>query len=164
MPTGDWTATTSQMWKSHLVSRWEPSPLFTSLQLTYLKSIRLCELSTSDDIWFTIIIDRIWPEWVCCLLKVKYNRNTLFFQQQRPENVLPETSKLDKKNVVPAQEQMNALKDSRAARQTSFCPSPPFIERMRCKTVESHSELDNSHLTSLTSANVCDMFHGGSNG
>ncbi|XP_037627909.1 synaptonemal complex protein 2 isoform X8 [Sebastes umbrosus] len=49
-------------------------------------------------------------------------------KQQRPENVLPETSKLNKKN---AQEQMNGLKDSWAARQTSFCPSPPFIERMR---------------------------------
>ncbi|XP_074501267.1 synaptonemal complex protein 2 [Sebastes fasciatus] len=49
-------------------------------------------------------------------------------KQQRPENVLPETSKLNKKN---AQEQMNGLKDSWAARQTSFCPSPPFIEKMR---------------------------------
>lgn len=62
------------------------------------------------------------------------------FQQQRPENVLPETSrKLNKKNVVPAQEQMNGLKDSWAACQTSFCLSPPLIERMRCKTVQSHS-------------------------
>ncbi|XP_070767245.1 synaptonemal complex protein 2 [Enoplosus armatus] len=52
-------------------------------------------------------------------------------KQQRPENVLPETSKLNKKNVIPAEEQMNALKDSWDARQTSFCPSPPFIERMR---------------------------------
>nr|XP_033486036.1 synaptonemal complex protein 2-like [Epinephelus lanceolatus] len=53
-------------------------------------------------------------------------------KQQRPENVLPETSrKLSKKHVVPAREQMNGLKDSWAARQTSFCPSPPLIERMR---------------------------------
>ncbi|XP_049921300.1 synaptonemal complex protein 2-like [Epinephelus moara] len=53
-------------------------------------------------------------------------------KQQRPENVLPETSrKLSKKHVVPAREQMNGLKDSRATRQTSFCPSPPLIERMR---------------------------------
>ncbi|XP_035863721.1 synaptonemal complex protein 2 isoform X7 [Sander lucioperca] len=53
-------------------------------------------------------------------------------KQQRPENVLPETSrKLNKKNVVPAQEQMNGLKDSWAACQTSFCLSPPLIERMR---------------------------------
>ncbi|XP_034732402.1 synaptonemal complex protein 2 isoform X2 [Etheostoma cragini] len=53
-------------------------------------------------------------------------------KQQRPENVLPETSrKLNKKNVVPAQEQMNGLKDSWAARHTSFCSSPPLIERMR---------------------------------
>ncbi|XP_032375632.1 synaptonemal complex protein 2 isoform X3 [Etheostoma spectabile] len=52
--------------------------------------------------------------------------------KRRPENVLPETSrKLNKKNVVPAQEQMNGLKYSWAARQTSFCPSPPLIERMR---------------------------------
>lgn len=86
------------------------------------------------------------------------------FPQQRPENVLQQSLKLNKKNV---QEQMNALKDSWAARQTSFCLSPPFIERMRCKTVERlspTSELDNSHLTYLTSANVCYMFHGGSNG
>ncbi|XP_029292237.1 synaptonemal complex protein 2 isoform X3 [Cottoperca gobio] len=53
------------------------------------------------------------------------------YKQQRSENVLLETSKFNKKNVVPAQEQMNGLKDSWAARQTSFCPSPPFIERMR---------------------------------
>ncbi|XP_035513508.1 synaptonemal complex protein 2-like [Morone saxatilis] len=51
--------------------------------------------------------------------------------KQRPENVLPETLKLNKRNVAPAQDQMNALKDSLAVRQTSFCPSPPFIERMR---------------------------------
>uniref|UniRef100_A0A4W6C0X2 Synaptonemal complex protein 2 n=1 Tax=Lates calcarifer TaxID=8187 RepID=A0A4W6C0X2_LATCA len=48
--------------------------------------------------------------------------------KQRPENVLQQSLKLNKKNV---QEQMNALKDSWAARQTSFCLSPPFIERMR---------------------------------
>ncbi|XP_039657476.1 synaptonemal complex protein 2 isoform X4 [Perca fluviatilis] len=53
-------------------------------------------------------------------------------KQQRPENVLPETSrKLNKKNVVPAQEQMNGMKESWAARQTSLCPPPPLIERMR---------------------------------
>ncbi|XP_040915914.1 synaptonemal complex protein 2-like [Toxotes jaculatrix] len=52
-------------------------------------------------------------------------------KKQRPANVPQETSKLNKKNVVPVQEQMNALKDSWAARQTSFCLSPPFIERMR---------------------------------
>uniref|UniRef100_A0AAQ5XNA1 Uncharacterized protein n=1 Tax=Amphiprion ocellaris TaxID=80972 RepID=A0AAQ5XNA1_AMPOC len=49
----------------------------------------------------------------------------------RPENVLQETSKLNKKNVIPAEEQMSAMKDSWAACQTSFCPSPPFIEKMR---------------------------------
>ncbi|KAK9515487.1 hypothetical protein VZT92_026131 [Zoarces viviparus] len=52
-------------------------------------------------------------------------------KQQRPENVLSETWKLNKKNVVPAQEQMSGLKDSWTARQTAFCPSPPLIERMR---------------------------------
>ncbi|XP_008273995.1 synaptonemal complex protein 2 [Stegastes partitus] len=50
---------------------------------------------------------------------------------KRPENVLQETSKLNKKNVISAQEQMSALKDSWAACQTSFCPSPPSIEKMR---------------------------------
>lgn len=97
--------------------------------------------------------------------RIGFNRNTVF-QQQRPENVLPETSKFNKKNVAPAQEQMNALKDSWAGRQTSFCPSPPFIERMRCKTEESHSptsELDNSHLNHFTKANVFYMFHVRSN-
>ncbi|XP_075950789.1 synaptonemal complex protein 2 [Anarhichas minor] len=52
-------------------------------------------------------------------------------RQQRPENVLSETWKLNKKNVVPAQEQMSGLKESWTARQTVFCPSPPLIERMR---------------------------------
>ncbi|XP_022597535.1 synaptonemal complex protein 2 [Seriola dumerili] len=52
-------------------------------------------------------------------------------KQQRPENVLQETSKLHKKNVIPVLEEMNALKDSWAARQTSFSPSPPFVEKMR---------------------------------
>ncbi|XP_030588703.1 synaptonemal complex protein 2 isoform X3 [Archocentrus centrarchus] len=47
---------------------------------------------------------------------------------KRPENVLQETSKLNKKN---AQEQKSSLRDSWAACQTSFCPSPPFIEKMR---------------------------------
>ncbi|XP_070695015.1 synaptonemal complex protein 2 [Pempheris klunzingeri] len=51
-------------------------------------------------------------------------------KQQRPENILPETSKSNKKNVAPAQEWMNTLKDSWAAHH-SFCPSPPFIEGMR---------------------------------
>ncbi|XP_073325885.1 synaptonemal complex protein 2 [Pagrus major] len=51
--------------------------------------------------------------------------------KQRPENVVPETSKFYKRNASPAQEQMNALKDSWAARQTSFQPCPPSIERMR---------------------------------
>ncbi|XP_075331608.1 uncharacterized protein sycp2 [Odontesthes bonariensis] len=49
----------------------------------------------------------------------------------RPGNVLQETSKLNKENMVPAQEQTGALKNSLAACQSSFCPSPPFIEKMR---------------------------------
>ncbi|XP_038579496.1 synaptonemal complex protein 2 isoform X5 [Micropterus salmoides] len=52
-------------------------------------------------------------------------------KRQRPEKVVPETSRLNKKNDVPAQEHTATLKDSWAARQTSFCPSPPSIERMR---------------------------------
>ncbi|XP_068589399.1 synaptonemal complex protein 2 isoform X3 [Cebidichthys violaceus] len=53
-------------------------------------------------------------------------------KQQRPENVLPETWKLNKKNVVPARQQMSGLKDSwTAGRQTVFSPSPPLIEMMR---------------------------------
>ncbi|XP_044207947.1 synaptonemal complex protein 2 isoform X3 [Thunnus albacares] len=52
-------------------------------------------------------------------------------KQQRPENVLQETTKLNKTNVILAQEQKNALEESWAARQASFSPSPPFIERMR---------------------------------
>ncbi|XP_027144283.1 synaptonemal complex protein 2 isoform X2 [Larimichthys crocea] len=60
------------------------------------------------------------------------NQSDLKKLKQRPANVLPETSKLNKRNVhAPVQEQMNALKDSWAARQTSLCQSPPYIERMR---------------------------------
>lgn len=51
--------------------------------------------------------------------------------KMRPQNVLQETSKMNKKNVASIQEQMSALKDSWASCQTSFCPSPPFIEKMR---------------------------------
>lgn len=60
-----------------------------------------------------------------------------FFLQQKTENVLQEM--LNKKNVIPIKEQMNAVKDSMAVNQTSFCLSPPFIERIRCKTVENNS-------------------------
>ncbi|XP_041859500.1 synaptonemal complex protein 2 [Melanotaenia boesemani] len=49
----------------------------------------------------------------------------------RAGNVLQETSKLNKKNIRPAEEQMSGLKDSLAASQTSFCQSPPSIEKMR---------------------------------
>ncbi|KAM3617871.1 uncharacterized protein V6R79_012194 [Siganus canaliculatus] len=52
-------------------------------------------------------------------------------KQQRLVNAGPETSKLKKRSVSPAQEQMNTLKGSWATRQASFCQSPPFIERMR---------------------------------
>ncbi|XP_041802431.1 synaptonemal complex protein 2 [Chelmon rostratus] len=52
-------------------------------------------------------------------------------KQQRPKNIVPETSKLNKGSVPPVQEQMNVLKDCWAARQTSFCPRPPSIEKMR---------------------------------
>ncbi|XP_063745820.1 synaptonemal complex protein 2 [Eleginops maclovinus] len=52
-------------------------------------------------------------------------------KELRPKNVLPETLKFNKKNDALAKDQMNGLKDSWAARQTSFCPSPPLIERMR---------------------------------
>lgn len=79
------------------------------------------------------------------------------FQKQRRENVLSETSKLKKKKVVPAQGQMNRLKDSLAARQIFFSPSPPLIERMRCKTVGITQQ-------SFLSLNVRYMFHTGSNG
>ncbi|XP_056279683.1 synaptonemal complex protein 2 [Pseudoliparis swirei] len=51
-------------------------------------------------------------------------------KKQRPDNVLSETRKLNKKNVVPAQEQVNRLKGPRADRQTFFNPSP-LIETMR---------------------------------
>ncbi|CAJ1085456.1 synaptonemal complex protein 2 isoform X8 [Xyrichtys novacula] len=50
---------------------------------------------------------------------------------QKPEKSLSETSKLNKKSVAPVEEQINSLKDSWAARQTSFHLPPPFIERMR---------------------------------
>ncbi|XP_026222650.1 synaptonemal complex protein 2 isoform X2 [Anabas testudineus] len=49
--------------------------------------------------------------------------------KQKTENVLQEM--LNKKNVIPIKEQMNAVKDSMAVNQTSFCLSPPFIERIR---------------------------------
>ncbi|XP_054465353.1 synaptonemal complex protein 2 [Anoplopoma fimbria] len=51
--------------------------------------------------------------------------------KQRPENDLSETWKVNKKNVVPAQEQTKGMKDSWAVRQTFACSSPPMIERMR---------------------------------
>ncbi len=79
-------------------------------------------------------------------------------QQQRPENVVPDTSKLNKRNVSPVKEQTNALKDSRASRQTSLCSHPSSMERMRCKTEDSlthTSELHNSHKTPLTSIDIC---------
>ncbi|XP_029361274.1 synaptonemal complex protein 2 [Echeneis naucrates] len=50
--------------------------------------------------------------------------------KQRPKNVCQSTLTLNK-NGDPVLEEMNALKDSFAAHQTSFCPSAPFIERMR---------------------------------
>lgn len=65
-----------------------------------------------------------------------------------------------------AKEQMNMLKDPWARCQTSPCPSPPFIERMRCKSVESLSTTsvsDDSHFIPLTLANVYQMFHDGLN-
>ncbi|XP_047465945.1 synaptonemal complex protein 2 isoform X2 [Mugil cephalus] len=51
----------------------------------------------------------------------------------RPENLPRGSSKFNKKNAITAQKQMSPLKDSWAARQASFCPSPPapFIEKMR---------------------------------
>ncbi|XP_033942241.1 synaptonemal complex protein 2 isoform X2 [Pseudochaenichthys georgianus] len=52
-------------------------------------------------------------------------------KELRPKNVLPETSKFNKKNYAHAKDQMNGVKDSWAARHSSFCPSPPLIERMR---------------------------------
>nr|XP_020471326.1 synaptonemal complex protein 2 isoform X3 [Monopterus albus] len=50
---------------------------------------------------------------------------------KRPENVSEETLGLKKKNAIPIQEQMNALRDSWAAHQSPVCPSTPTIERMR---------------------------------
>ncbi|XP_025757206.1 synaptonemal complex protein 2 isoform X4 [Oreochromis niloticus] len=63
----------------------------------------------------------------------KRNNNQSDFKKpsvlkQRPENVPQETSKLNKTN---AQEQMSSLKDSWVTCQTSFCPSPPLMEKMR---------------------------------
>ncbi|CAG6021345.1 unnamed protein product [Menidia menidia] len=54
--------------------------------------------------------------------------NSNHLEQLRPGNVLRESSR--SKNI-PVQEQKSALKNSLAAYQTSFCPSPPFIEKMR---------------------------------
>ncbi|XP_076597979.1 synaptonemal complex protein 2 [Chaetodon auriga] len=58
-------------------------------------------------------------------------KNQSGLKQQRPKNVVPETLKIKKGNVSPVREQMNALKDCWTARQTSFCPCPPSVERMR---------------------------------
>lgn len=62
----------------------------------------------------------------------KRNNNQSDFKKpsvlKRPENVPQETSKLKKTN---AQEQMSSLKDSWVTCQTSFCPSPPLMEKMR---------------------------------
>ncbi|KAI9530932.1 hypothetical protein NQZ68_000423 [Dissostichus eleginoides] len=65
------------------------------------------------------------------LKKPSGSKRHFAFQELRPKNVLPETSKFNKKNYAHAKDQMNGVKDSWAARQTSFCPSPPLIERMR---------------------------------
>lgn len=59
------------------------------------------------------------------------------FQQQWPmAKNAPETSKLNRERVSPVRKRTESLKDSWAAFQTSS--SPPVIERMRCKAVESH--------------------------
>lgn len=63
------------------------------------------------------------PEWI----------KKIISQQIKAGNILQETLMLNKKNVIPGREQTSSLKDSLAACQTSFCPSPPFIEKMRCK-------------------------------
>lgn len=72
-----------------------------------------------------------WNLFIFCIREWR----TLFFHQVKPGNV-QETSKLNEKNVIPTQEQMSPLKDSSAVCQTSSCPSPPFIEKMRCKICE----------------------------
>ncbi|XP_068608143.1 synaptonemal complex protein 2 [Brachionichthys hirsutus] len=55
----------------------------------------------------------------------------LHSKQQRPENVIAETSKLKKRIVSPAREQKKELTYSRAACQTPSSPSAPLIEVMR---------------------------------
>lgn len=87
-------------------------------------------------------------EFLCIL--IIFWQKPFVFQQQR---LVPETSKLNKRNLSHAERQMNAFKDSWAACQTPSCPSPPFIERMRCKTVKSSlptSALDDSHFAPFT--------------
>ncbi|XP_029132895.2 synaptonemal complex protein 2, partial [Labrus bergylta] len=55
-------------------------------------------------------------------------KNNSGFKQRRLDIELPET--LNKKMVAPAEELTRSLKDW-VAGQTSFCLSPPFIDRMR---------------------------------
>ncbi|KAG7227057.1 hypothetical protein INR49_022404 [Caranx melampygus] len=63
--------------------------------------------------------------------KESESEQTSTSKQRRPENILQESLKSNKKNDVCVREQTNALKDSWAARQSLFCPSPPFIDKMR---------------------------------
>lgn len=88
------------------------------------------------------------------------------FPSQKPDSIVPELSKLNQGNVSAAKEQTNLFKDPWAHCQTSPCPSPPFIERMRCKPVESLSTTsvsDDRHFIPLTLANVYQIFHDGLN-
>ncbi|XP_068162018.1 synaptonemal complex protein 2 [Antennarius striatus] len=55
----------------------------------------------------------------------------LYSKHQRAENVVTKTSKIKKKIVSPAQEQMKALTDSQPVCQSSSSPSSPLIEVMR---------------------------------
>lgn len=94
-----------------------------SLENIVINTCSNCDLHTVLWAWIGFF-----ASWLWCITE------TLFFQGQRPEDVFQETLKINKKTVVPFPDQMKALKESLTVRQTSFCPSPPFIERMRCKT------------------------------
>ncbi|TWW56509.1 synaptonemal complex protein 2-like [Takifugu flavidus] len=51
--------------------------------------------------------------------------------KKRPVKTVPESSKFNRKDLSPADQQMNALRDSWAACQDPPCASPPLIENMR---------------------------------
>lgn len=69
---------------------------------------------------------------------------------------MPELSKSNQENVSPAKEQMSMLRDAWDQGQTYSYLASPFIEKMRCKSGESLSNISVRRLlfAGLTQVNV----------